>query len=73
MPPLFSSQSSYLSTFWIFGSVEIGNQTMTGMHTEWDVGPHNSVKPTQYHRIPKMGKALHTRGGGKIVEIVIKL
>ena len=64
MPPLFSAQSSYLSTFWIFGSVEIilhGNQTMTGTLTECDVGPHNSVKPTQYHRSPKMGKALHIR------------
>ena len=62
MPPLFSSQSSYLSTFWIFGSVEIGNQTMTGMLSEWDVGPHNSVKPTQYHRSPKMGKARNISG-----------
>ena len=59
MPPLFSAQSSYLSTFWIFGSVEIGNQTMTGTLTECDVGPRNSVKPTQYHRSPKVGKALH--------------
>ena len=34
---------------------------MTGTLTERDVGPHNSVKPTQYQRVQKMGKALHTR------------
>lgn len=51
--------------------VEIGNQTMTGILSGCaGVGPHNSVKPTQCHTFPKMGKVPHT--SEKNVEMIIK-
>ena len=37
--------------------IEVGNQTMLGILTECiDAGQQNSVKPTQYHTILKVGK-----------------
>ena len=52
--------------------IEVGNQTVLGILTGCvGVGRQNSVKPTQYHPILKVGKVPHI-SEKKNVEIVIK-
>ena len=49
----------------------IGNQTMSGILTGcFGAGQQNSVKPTQYHTILKVGKIPHI--SEKNVEMVIE-
>ena len=52
--------------------IEVGNQTMPGILTGCvGAGPHNSVKPTQYHSILKVRKVPNI-SEKKNVEMVFK-